>query len=158
MKELLKGRKDCLDFLASVLFTVAVNTQTPLYSSDFLSDPLKIFDAVASQKGFFLAPGQGAGGFAWGGLGDGTAKVTLDSNSATFTTGLLGLHESAHEAGTRTFTDQELDWAAYQVAWAQGYANVKPGLYPPPRTNDVIANSNYWHDRLFTACSPNQHK
>jgi YD repeat-containing protein len=160
MEKLLRARKDCLDFLSSVLFTVAVNTQTPLYSSDFLSDPLKIFDAVASstQKGFFLAPGQGAGGFAWGGLGSGTAKVTFDSISPTFSTGLLGLHETAHEAGSRVFTDQELGWAAYQVAWAQGYANVKPGLYPPPRTNDVVANSYYWDDRLFKACSPNQHK
>lgn len=41
--KLIKARKDCI-VIASLLVNAAKNTQKALYSTEFLSDPIKIFD------------------------------------------------------------------------------------------------------------------
>jgi len=65
--------------------------------------------------------------------------------------GNLVLAETLHFAAKqRVFTDSELAWAGYQVAWVQGYS-----VAPPPATNDTEKNSNYFHNMLqFAACNP----
>ena len=80
VQQLLEGRKDCGAFVSGLLFTVAQQTQLPLYSERYRDDPLTIIDDVAVQPrgGYFLAPGQGASGFAWGGFNLNTAKITMD--------------------------------------------------------------------------------
>ena len=155
IQKLLEGRKDCSDFVNALLKNVAAATQRSLYSTD----PLKIFDAVAGQKGFFLAPGQGAGGYAWGSIGTGDAKITLDISFGgfSFDRELIALHEVTHEASGakyQLYLDRELALASYQVAVAQAYK----GVPKPPSTNDVNANSQYYTERLFKACSPNQRR
>ena len=155
IQKLLEGRKDCADFVNALLNNVAAATQRPLYSTD----PLKVFDAVAGQRGFFLAPGQGASGYAWGSIRGGDAKITLDVSFGgfSFVRGLVGLHEVIHEASgakNQLYSDRDLAVAAYQVAIAQGYKDVPK----PPGPNDVLLSSQYYNDRLFKACSPNQRK
>jgi hypothetical protein len=54
LADLLKARKDCLEFVSSLLFTVAQDTQRPLYTTDFISDPTETIDAV--QNGAGLKP------------------------------------------------------------------------------------------------------
>src|SRR5262249_12236411 len=126
INKLLVARKDCADFMNGLMFTVAQNTGLPLYHQDFLASPLNIFDTIASppQLGYRLSPGQGASGYAKGGLSLNTAKVTLDVSMGTdsggsISRGLLLLHEDAHEAGSAGYSDRELAIAAFQTAWAQ---------------------------------------
>jgi len=154
---LFKNRKDCEPFISGLLFNAAQYTQLPLYSQSFLADPLAIFDAVGSH--YFLSPGQGASGYAWGGLADKTAKITFDfsmgtDNGASMSRGFVSLHENAHEAGQAGYSDRELAIAAFQTLWAQGYENI-PHL---PSSNDVDQNANYLTDAIFQACHPRQGK
>jgi len=157
IEKLLKGRDDCAKFVQSLLNTVAANTQVPFYNAD----PLKVFDAVAGMNGggLFLSPGQGASGYSYGSINGRDAKITFDISFGgfSFVRGLTGLHEITHEAtgvAGRLYLDQELASAAYTVALQQGYKNVPE----PPNTKDVAQNSKYYDERLFKACSPNQHK
>ena len=147
--KLLTGRKDCADFISGLLFNVAQYTQLPLGNQNFLTNPLNIFGDV----GYFLSPGQGASGFAWGG------KITLDTSMGTsagesISRGLLLLHENSHEAGSAGYLDRELAIAAFQTAWAQGFQNI-PTL---PSSTDVSANSQYLTTMIFQACHPRQTK
>jgi hypothetical protein len=143
-----------MEFISSLLFNVAKNTLRPLFSQVFLSNPMKIFDAVASSpnRGFLVAPGLTHSGQSMGGLGRENASVLFYSFHPDM--GDTGLAEILHQAGAETYTDQELAWAGYETAWAQGYH-----VPPPPHTNDVYDNSKYFHNTLqFRACSPNQQK
>jgi YD repeat-containing protein len=154
---LLKTRKDCLEFMSSLLQTVATNTGRSLYSTEFISDPTKIFTAL--QKGAALKPDLSYGGAqAWGSLGGGDAMMVIRQISWTgfsFVRGMTAAHESGHFAAAQgKYTDQELGWAGYQVLWAQGYTK----LDPPPSTNDVMTNSYYYDSLLFKACNPFQKK
>jgi YD repeat-containing protein len=152
--QLITARKDCMEFISNLLFTAAKNSQRPLYSSEFLSDPMKIFEAISGQDGFRVAPGLKHGGQAMGGLGRRNAMVLYPAFSSTGNYGESGLAEILHHAGAETYTDQELGWAGYETLWAQGYH-----VEPPPKTNDITANSNYFHNTIqFRACSPNQKK
>jgi hypothetical protein len=89
-------------------------------------------------------------------LGRGNAKVLYQSFAPGYM-GNYGLAEILHHAsgvGIDQYTDQELAWAGYETAWAQGYHVLRP-----PNTNDVSENSNYFHNELqFRACSPNSQK
>lgn len=139
-----------MEFIAGLLLTVGKNTQRPLYSSEFLSEPLKIIDAIEKQGGFRVAPAAKSMGQAMGDLGRGSAYVLMRS----FYPGISGdtaLAELLHHAGASTYSDQEMAWAAYETLVAQGYH----GLPAPPRTNGVSENSDYFHNRyVFRACSP----
>ena len=143
IQKLLEGRKDCSDFVNALLNNVAEATQRPLYSAD----PVKLFNAVAGQRGFFVAPGQGASAFAYGSIAGGDAKVTLDISFGgfSFVRGLLVLHEVIHEASGakgQLYSDRELALAAYQVETAQGYKDVPK----PAGRYDVPLNSQYYND------------
>jgi hypothetical protein len=152
-RKLLEGRTDCSQFVSGLLFNVAASTGLKLRSNEYLTEPLKIFDAVQSQRGYFLAVGQGASGYAWGG------KITLDvgmnvDSAGSVSRGLLLLHENSHEAGSAGYLDRELAVAAYQTLWSQAYENIPP----PPTTTDSTINSRYLTNAIFKACHPLQGK
>lgn len=146
-----------MEFVSSLLFTVAVNTQRPLFSDGFISDPTEIFKAITKQRGVSIESDLGDPGQAWGALSHGTANIVMKHiafNGLSWVRGFEMLHETLHlAAGQGVFLDSELARAGYQVAWAQGYT-----VNPPPLTNDREANSYYFDDLLFKACNPNQRK
>ncbi len=151
----IKARKECLDFIASLLVTAAKNSLNPLYSTAFLTDPIKIFDAVADQRGFFIVKGLKSGGQASGYLVRNTARISYGSLANPGYNGAMGLAEILHHAGSQWYSDQELAWAGYETLMAQGYSKVKV----PPKTNGVPENSQYFHsDIVFRACAPTQVK
>ena len=82
----MEGRKDCADFVNALLKNVPAATHRDLYSTD----PLKVFDAVSGQGGFFLAAGQGASGYAWGSCDAVCSDSTLtwDEDRFRYTVGL----------------------------------------------------------------------
>lgn len=113
--KLLKNRNDCLEFVSSLLATVATNTARPLYNTQFISDPAKIFTSL--QKGVVLKPMK-YGGLASGSLGGGDAKMEIKEISwigFSWVRGMIITHESTHFAPAEgKFSDQELAWAGYE--------------------------------------------
>ncbi|HEX5602417.1 MAG TPA: DUF4214 domain-containing protein [Pyrinomonadaceae bacterium] len=155
----LSFRKDCTDFVQALLRTVAVNTLRPGYH-----DVMDVFDQVRKQGGVVVDAAVGMRSHraeAHGAISGNNATLKVASISfaegevMSAARGDIVLGETVHFAAKQgVFTDSELAWAGYQVAWAQGYT-----VAPPPATNDSEINSNYFHNTLqFAACNPYQRK
>lgn len=152
MEETLKN-PGCRDFIKAVLDEVAALTHVELFSDDIL----KNFDRI----GAFEYAALPVGGYAWGSVGGGDARIQINSSNPiqpnepfAFYHGLFGIHETAHVSAAkkgRGYSDRDLGRAAYNVALAQ---QTEKNVPKPPDTFDTLTNSYYWSDRLFYACRP----
>jgi len=143
----------CRQFIKAVLNEVAADTHMELFSDDILTN----FDHIGAFE-YAAIP---TGGYAWGSVGGGDAKIQINSGRRIlpnqpfpFVDGMFGMHETAHVSTARKgqgYSDRDLGRAAYKVALAQ---KTEKNVPKPPDTFDTLTNSYYWNDRLFFACRP----
>jgi hypothetical protein len=154
------GRHSCRDFLNGILQN-AQSPANPLVSTD----PVTVLWAIFQQRGIYNVPNLGAGGYAWGKIGRGTAYIEL--NTIPNPPPARDLHLTRAQSNTIT-RSRELTYAGNALgevihnSGAFGYFDFDMGLAtadylgkPQPNyaPTDYWNWSNFWHPKVNTYCS-----
>jgi hypothetical protein len=143
---------DCADYIKKLLAEVASN-----YGEAFSDDPSKLFNRVQGEGGFHLKKMKYDGEANFNGnsrvvyikprtlSGSESDRVIEHTKNGYAVTALNELMHHARNSGV--YTDRMLAEAAYNLLTPWGQFG-----HPLPKSNDVIANSKYFHPFLNLHC------
>ena len=144
---ILDANPGCLPYINGILGKAA-SPANPVVSKN----PLDIFWATRNQVGFYSVANLGAGGYTWGSIGKGNAKIELLARSSSIggsrqsqmayartqelETAETALNEGIHASGAFTYDDIEMSIASSE------YANIPLPDYglrraPPGQSTDA---------------------